>query len=381
MPHQLARVVIINDSTVAKGGATKLALQLATGLASRGIAVTYFAGDDGDNPELKSSGVDVVCVGGVRLMQAGARRLVDGIYNEKAKKALEDLIARRDNKQTIYHLHGWAQILSPSLFDVLSDVADRTLLTAHDFFLACPNGNYSLYPQSRQCHHVPMSPSCLIADCDKRSFSHKVWRLARQAMLNSKANLKHRPYTVLAIQKGMIPFLTKGGVPEEKIRVMRNPAAQLTKERVRAEDNNTVLYVGRFQREKGVDLLAAAARAAGAKICLVGEGEAEESIRVENPQAEFCGWLGQDEIAARMAQARFLVMPSRCTEPFGLAGAEALRAGLPIMVSQSCLIGDDVEAAGMGAKVDIFDDEKFSSLVSHWMVDDKIIEKDEQSCV
>jgi len=373
MPHRTARVVVINDSSIAKGGATKLALQLASGLSEQGVSVTFFAGDAGINPAFENSQIDVVSLGGAKLIESRGRSIIDGLYNRKAKNALSRMIDEIDTPNTIYHLHGWSQILSPSIFDALADVAHRTVLTAHDFFLACPNGNFSIYPKSRQCDFTPLSLQCLAANCDKRNYVHKLWRVGRQAILNATSNLNDAGYTVLAIQAGMAPFLARGGVPEDKIRVMSNPAAQLRMARTPAEHNKTILYVGRIEHEKGVDVLAAASRDIGAHLCIIGEGEAEAAVRRTNPDAEFPGWLGPDEIAARLGEARFLVMPSRCTEPFGLAGAEALRAGVPVLVSNSCLIGADVERAGMGARLDVFDKAAFTSTLSEWMRNDALV--------
>jgi glycosyltransferase involved in cell wall biosynthesis len=373
MADHSPRVVIINDSSLARGGASKLALQLAIGLAKRNFDVTFFAGDDGYNTEFAEHGIDVRAISGETLLESPVGSILGGLYNCKARMALSELIEIVDRPDTVYHVHAWAQILSPSIFEALSPVAGRTALTAHDFFIACPNGNFSIYPKSRQCELTPLSAACVTADCDKRNYAHKLWRVGRQMVLNTKTNLKEDPYTVLAIQAGMTPYLVRGGVPEKRIRVMRNPAASLRHTRVNAEANQTILYVGRIEHEKGADLLAAAARTAGARLRIIGEGGGLAAAKLANPEAEFTGWLQQDEIAASFATARFLVMPTRCTEPFGLAAAEALRAGLPVMLSNSCLIGGDVERAGMGERVDIFDNSAFVAKISEWMRDDAMI--------
>ncbi len=373
MAQRTPRVVIINDNSLAKGGATKLALQLAIGLSERNFDVTFVAGDNGRNDEFAARGIKVVAISGETLLEARAGAIIGGLYNHKAKNALADLIDRTDQPDTIYHVHAWAQILSPSIFDVLSPVAHRTAITAHDFFVACPNGNFSIYPKALPCELTPLSMACVTTDCDKRNYAHKLWRVGRQLMLNAKTNLKKDAYTVLAIQAGMIPYLVRGGVPEQKIRVMRNPAARFRENRVRAEDNQTIVYVGRIEHEKGADLLAAAAFTEGAQLRIIGDGKGMDSAQLANPDAEFTGWMQPDEIARAFETARFLVMPTRCTEPFGLAAAEALRAGLPVMLSNSCLIGADVEKAGMGARVDIFDKEAFAGKISSWMQDDALI--------
>ena len=52
----LSRVVLLNDFSIARGGATTLVLLLLRLLRSRGIPVTIIVGDDGDNPEFAALG-------------------------------------------------------------------------------------------------------------------------------------------------------------------------------------------------------------------------------------------------------------------------------------------------------------------------------------
>ena len=367
-----SRIVIINDTVSTRGGAGKLAVQLATSLAGRGFDVTFFAGDDGDSATLERHGVNIVAAGGKALLES-RRAVVDGVYNRKAAALLKSYIEENDAPDVVYHVHAWSQILSPSIFDALRPVAARCAITAHDFFLICPNGIYSNYQQEKQCALKPMSARCLLSNCDKRNYAHKMWRVARQVVVNAKLDFERAPFSVFAIQGGMVPYLTFGGLPETQISTIANPAPRLVEARVRAEDNREILYVGRLEPEKGTALLAAAARAVGAQLRIIGDGADEPAVRRAFPDAIFQGWSSEAEIAEAFTRARFFVMPSLCTEPFGLAAAEALRAGLPVLTSTSCLIGDDVRKFGMGGIVDVADGAAFQAMLSNWLKDDDAI--------
>ena len=50
------RVVVLNDSTSALGGATGLAIVSALAFRARGYPVTFITGDAGANPALESGG-------------------------------------------------------------------------------------------------------------------------------------------------------------------------------------------------------------------------------------------------------------------------------------------------------------------------------------
>ena len=139
-PH-LNQIVVINDLSHPMGGASALAVASARNFAARGYKVAMLAGDTPD-PALSEAGVAVTALGQARLLgRAGA--LVDGLWNRAAHRMIRRWIAANDTPGTVYHLHGWSQILSPAVFAALAPVRGRLVISAHDFFLACPNGAFT----------------------------------------------------------------------------------------------------------------------------------------------------------------------------------------------------------------------------------------------
>ena len=122
------------------------------------------------------------------------------------------------------------------------------------------------------------------------------------------------------------------------------------------DDPPEVLYIGQFEERKGIgDLLDAfrAVEAPHARLSLVGNGTQEEEIRVhmrEDPRVAIVGYVPQEELPERLAQARCLLLPSVTTaldrEPWGLVVNEAMHAGIPVIAS------DTVGAAAGGLVVD-----------------------------
>ncbi|MCR9125581.1 MAG: glycosyltransferase [Rhodobacteraceae bacterium] len=356
----LTRVVVINDASQAFGGATGLALLNVRLLRARGIDVTYVCGDTGDNDDLKRLGVRVVAAGGARLLN---RRRGDafsrGIHNSDTRDMLARLIAEDDTPGTVYHLHGWAQILSPSIFSALAPVAARCYIHAHDMFLACPNGVYMDYQKSEPCTRVPLSGSCLLCNCDKRSYLHKGWRVLRQHSLRRCFDLS-RPWAgIVMIHPGMRPHLMRAGYPDGLLRDLRNPVRPFSETRIRAEENRTLAYVGRLEEDKGVLQLAAAARRTGLHLVFIGEGAMRARLEREYPDARVTGWQTREGIAAHIARARALVLPSIHPEPFGLVVPEAVESGLPVAVAQTAMLARDVVDAGYGLAFDVHDPQSF----------------------
>jgi glycosyltransferase involved in cell wall biosynthesis len=348
-PH----VVILNDASVARGGATGLALLLARRLRMRGHPVTYIAGDDGDDGALEQMGVRLIAMDGAALLK---RRRVEAAYRGLYDFAMRDRIARVvaeiDGPGTVYHLHGWSQILTPAIFDALAAVAGRTVVHAHDYFLACPNGSYYVFPKNEGCARVPLSGGCLTTGCDRRSHAHKLWRAARQVQVR-RAFGGRRWAAVLQLHPGMTEGLVRGGVARDALHTVRNPVEPWTATRIRAEENRGLCYVGRLETGKGVALLCEAARRARLPLRVVGATDKRPDLPGTYPEVEFVGWVPRDGIAAAVRGCRALVMPSRFAEPFGLVAPEAIRSGLPVAVSDVALLARDIAGAGLGVAVDV----------------------------
>ena len=347
-----ARVVILNDSSIAKGGATGLATRLAQALAQRGVPVTFIAGDAGDGGAMAADGVDLVALGGSLLLDSGAAQAMRrGIFNTATRDAIANWIAAHDTPETVYHVHGWSRILSPSVFAALRPVATRTFAHAHDFFLACPNGAYYDFRKHVVCQRAPLSLSCLATQCDRRGYHHKLWRSARGASL--KRHFGAAPWArIFMLHPGMKEPLARGGLPVDRLETLRNPAQPLTAQRVKAEENRTFCFIGRVESGKGINTLCSAARLAGLPLRVIGDGAETDMLRTAYPEVTFTGWVNHAEIGRHLADARALVMPSRTPEPFGLVAAEAALSGLPVILSRQSLLSTDIAQNGLGFATD-----------------------------
>ena len=356
----VSRIVIINDASRALGGATGLAMLSAREFRRAGHDVTYVCGDDGDAGDLIAAGVRVHAAGRGKLLARGRLDAATrGIHDGAMRDMLARLIASDDTPGTIYHVHGWAQILSPAIFTALAPVAARCFIHAHDMFLACPNGVYMDYRRNRVCNRTPLTAACLTTHCDKRSYLHKGWRVARQIALRRCLN-RNLPWAgILAIHPAMVPRLARAGYPEALFEVLRNPAAPFTATRIRAEENTGLAYVGRLEPDKGALDLARAARRTGQIVTFIGEGSLRGVLERDFPEMPITGWQDRDAIGALIGGARALVMPSHHPEPFALVLPEASLSGLPLAVADTALMAQEIESAGLGVAFDVFDPASF----------------------
>lgn len=367
----IERVVVLNDDAAESGGAAGIALRSVRLLAERGIPVTILNGSGApDGPDF-GPGVSLQSLGGLNLMQGDrAAAALRGLYSPEAERFVARWIDANDTPGTVYHLHNWHKVFSPSVFRPLRRVADRLLMTAHDYFLVCPTGGQFDFQAARACERVPLSLGCLTTQCDRRHYGHKLWRAGRDVVRRTTIDLARTRATVVAVHDGMVPDLVRGGVARDRIAVIRNPVTPWRAERVRAEENHEFLFVGRLEKDKGIHLLAAAAAQAGAILRIVGDGPLRDELSRTYPGARMMGWRNAQEIAAFAARARVLVVPTTWRETFGLVTLEATMSGLPVLISRHALISDEVERLGCARTCDPYDVDGLAAALVHLASDD-----------
>ena len=344
------RVVIVNDRSQARGGASGLALLSARLLRERGVPVTFVSGDAAPDPALLAAGVEHLGLGEPPLVERGTlSAFAAGLYNPAALRCLRGWIARNDTPNTVYHLHGWSKILSPAVFHALRPVARRTLLHAHDYFLICPNGGLLNHPRERVCDLRPLSAACIASQCDKRGYAQKLWRVARHAGRRALFDVARSGAQVLLIHPAMEPGFRRAGLDPAQLHTVRNPVDPLCARPVQAWRNRAVVFVGRLEPEKGFEDAAQAARRANVPLEVIGDGPGRALLERRYPEVTIHGWCDRDGIGAHLRRARVAVVPSRVPEPFGLAVVEALLAGVPVALTDAALLAGEVRDLGLGA--------------------------------
>lgn len=119
------------------------------------------------------------------------------------------------------------------------------------------------------------------------------------------------------------------------------------------ESRLKVLFVGRFDRQKGVDLLGQALELAGPQVSAVLAGDAvlADGAAIALPANSLkAGWVTPGQLETLFDQADLLVMPSRW-EGFGLIAVEAMRAGLAVVASRVGGLAEVVEHGVSGILV------------------------------
>ncbi|BEP34172.1 MULTISPECIES: glycosyltransferase family 4 protein [Variovorax] len=126
-----------------------------------------------------------------------------------------------------------------------------------------------------------------------------------------------------------------------------------------------VLFVGRLDRQKGIDaLLDAYARVQpGFKLVIVGGAVRNDLSLARSSEIEFAGWLEKDELEEAYRSCDAVIVPSRW-EGFGLVAVEAMARSKPVF------------ASAVGGLVDIVEDNRNGRLFSLDALDDVLREID-----
>ncbi len=377
--RQPDRVVIINDRSERVGGASNLAVLSAELIRDRGIPVTYFAGD---GVEHGIASAEMVGVGGMPLVnQHKLAATIGGLYNQAAYDRLRGVIARTDSPGTIYHVHGWSKILSPSIFRALWRVRSRVVLHAHDYFLSCPNGGYANYQSHRVCNLTPMSARCLTTQCDKRGYHEKVWRSTRHLIRQHFFPTRYVPANIVIVHQHMHEYFTRAGINAEFIRTIRNPVEPFLHLPPSPAETKKFFFIGRLEPEKGFEDAARAARLANVPLHVIGDGAGRAVLERDYPEAVLHGWKSKEEIAGLVTDARCIVISSRVPEPFGLAAVEAVASGIPVIIPQAALLAREIADLGCGLTFENGNIETLAAAMRRLADDDALIRTMSANCL
>jgi glycosyltransferase involved in cell wall biosynthesis len=124
-----------------------------------------------------------------------------------------------------------------------------------------------------------------------------------------------------------------------------------TADRSHAAQGRHALVVSRLAAEKDVGTAIAGCARAGLPLVVAGDGPLRADLEAlaarTGGDVRFAGRVADDELARLRATAALAVVPSRAAETFGLAAAEAMAAGLPVVAAATGALGELVDPAGL----------------------------------
>ncbi|WP_354293131.1 glycosyltransferase family 4 protein [Sphingomonas sp. 1185] len=186
------------------------------------------------------------------------------------------------------------------------------------------------------------------------AFNMPVSAWIRRAITLVERILAMRVDRILLISQHERQSAEQAGMPVRKLVTIPNaiateppPVAAVSWQDTRIK----LLFVGRFDRQKGLDLLLDAIRPLGAKysVRVVGRRVVGNGVDLGEPLdfVDFVGWRDRDEVSAEMKAADAVIVPSRW-EGFGLVAIEAMRLGRPVIASDAGGLNDILDHGRYG---------------------------------
>ena len=352
--EQSVQIVIVSDFGEVNGGAAKVAVTSARGLAEAGSSVTYVCAIAPVSPLLDHPRIAVRCLDfdSVWTQRNPLTAAMQGIWHGRARTALESILSGLATHDTIVHFHQWTKALSPSVLAAPALRGLPSVVSLHDYFFVCPNGAYYNYAKARPCDVAPMSASCVIAQCDRHGVMHKAVRTLRQSGTSRATARAGASLSVLNVSPFAAQVTDRFIATEHARFVVPSPIEIEAGPAVAVADNESFLFAGRLTEEKGVRLLAEVARDAALSLTIAGDGPLLKALQQIGGRVNCTDWLDAHALNAAMRKSRALVFPSTWYETGGLVVLEALAQGIPVIVSRNTAAAAFVEDGVNGYVVD-----------------------------
>jgi glycosyltransferase involved in cell wall biosynthesis len=282
------------------------------------------------------------------------RMLARSIYSLQARRRVMRVV-RREKIDVVYLLN-ICNYISPSVIDGARKAGARIVLRLSDFNFVC--ASYHFLRDNRTCTLCLGGLRHAIRyRCMRGSLKLSLARvLAMQA--HRLAGLYDKVDAFVAPSRFMAETLGWFGTPRERIHHI--PSFVDLRDYPRAMGpGDSVLYCGRLDPEKGVEVLLRGWSLLGADappLRILGTGEAEIELRrlaaelgVKNVRFE--GFVGQAKLRRAIQEARIVLAPSLWPENSPMAVYEAMACARPVIASDVVGLREQIEPGVSGLLV------------------------------
>jgi glycosyltransferase involved in cell wall biosynthesis len=244
-------------------------------------------------------------------------------------------VAIREFRPHVVHVHNTFPMLSPSVLAACSDEGVPVVMTLHNFRLNCANG--MLLRHGAPCElcvgRLPLP--ALRYGCYRDSRAATVpmaGLLGLHQLLATHVRLIDR---FIALTRFCRDIYIRGGLPADRVVVKPNFVPDPGQ--VRKGPGTEVLFLGRLESAKGVDLLLeawAGLPLGTTSLVIAGDGELRprvEALAAGRSDVRYVGTVSTQQRTQLLLRARALVAPSRLYETTPLVALEAFAAGVGII--------------------------------------------------
>lgn len=265
-----------------------------------------------------------------------SRNMLDSLLRPFGLGSVQQCFKRMldDFQPDVVHLNNIHTQLSPILAEMAHVRGIRVVWTIHDTKFVCPC--YTCMRDGKWCEE------CF---ADKKSVLRH--RCMTGGLVGSLIGYQEaKKWTVERLQRSVDAFicpsefmartLQKGGFDQQKLHVHSNFIETKKVGTPHFGKQDYYVYLGQMNPIKGVRTLCKTASKLPMKLIMIGGGVILDELKeqyADCPQIEFKGQQTWEEIKPLLEGARFMVLPSECSENNPLSVIESLSLGTPVLGS------------------------------------------------
>ncbi|MGB5445871.1 MAG: glycosyltransferase family 4 protein [Psychromonas sp.] len=327
------KILLVNKFFYQKGGAETVYFQERKMLREEGFDIVEFSMRDEQNfasdySQFFVNNVDYNKSSGVIAKLKTATKF---IHNAEACDKFRQLLEKE--RPDVVHFHNIYHQLTPSIIKIAKQFACATVLTAHDYKIACPN--YTMYRDGVVCDKCVKGSNlnAFSQRCQEGS-AVKSLLLSIEAIYQSVAK-NYQQLDAIVSPSEFLSDVIKRKLPQVRMEVIVNGIDETIAEG-EIEDEGYFVFFGRLSNEKGVPTLLKAHEKMRNKSTLkiVGTGEMYDELVSQYSNAEFCGFQSGNALEDLIKKARAVVVPSEWYENCSMSVLEAMAYGKPVIGSQ-----------------------------------------------
>jgi len=250
----------------------------------------------------------------------------------------------------VVHFHNVTPFLSPSVFLAAKLRSCKVVHTLHHSRWLCIEGSF--YLNGSYCEKCMINRySGIRNNCSKNSKLASIL-MTLNNILWIKSGLIHK----LVDKYIAVSLFTKSkhialGFPSSKISVFGHWSHYTPSMSMGFESRDIdILFIGRVSIAKGINIVIDLAKYSRYNIYVCGDGPDMDTLKSFNylENLHIMGMLDHDIALHYLSRAKLLIMPSICSESFGLSAAEAVAHGTPMLVSNKGALPEIATAAKSG---------------------------------
>lgn len=329
------RILMVNKFLYPRGGCETYMLNLAEELKAKGHEVEYFGMYDKNNTVGNSKGLYTT---NMDFHSKGIARFLYPfkiIYSREAYRKISKVLD--DFKPDVVHMNNINFQLTPSIIYAIKKRNIPLVQTVHDYQMICPNHLLYSFDEVKPCERCINGSKF---NCFKHSCIHgsKIKSLIGtiEAKLYSlfktykKVDLYVCPSRFLESKLLSVPDIYSGKTVAIHNFIEKKPMPEK-----QAQEKPYVAFASRLSKEKGVTLLAEAAKLLpDIRFVVAGNGPDDEDLKnIDNVTMK--GFLTGDELVSLIANARVMILPSVWYENCPLNILETHSFGVPVITMNS----------------------------------------------